>query len=163
MRATIAVMFILVLVARAGLAAEHAEIQLRDGSVIQAEIVSLQDGIYTLRSDSLGTLTIEASRIRGIRLGSYGRAGEGASRTPSALPDAAEQVKALSEAMMGDQSVMDKLSSLGNDPDIRSALQDPDIMKSVLAGDVATLMLNEKFLRIMDKPAVREIISKVTR
>ncbi|MFZ2444880.1 MAG: hypothetical protein WAW37_00845 [Syntrophobacteraceae bacterium] len=163
MRATIAIVFMLVLVARAGLAAEPAEIQLRDGSVIQAEIVSLENGVYTLRSDTLGTLRIEASRIRGITLGPRGRAGEGASRTPSALPDAAGQIKALSEAIMGDQDLMGKLTSLSADPDVRNALQDPEVMKAVLDGDVATLMLNEKFLRIMDKPAVREIIGKVTR
>ena len=49
-------------------AAETREIELTDGSVVTGEVVSLSGGIYTIRSTTLGTLRIEASKVRVIRL-----------------------------------------------------------------------------------------------
>ena len=43
-------------------AAETREIELTDGTVITGDIVSLSGGIYTVRSVTLGTLRIEATK-----------------------------------------------------------------------------------------------------
>ncbi len=48
-------------------AGELRVLELRDGRVITGEILSLKNGVYTLESDSLGTINIEASTIRAIR------------------------------------------------------------------------------------------------
>jgi len=44
-------------------------IELADGSVVNGEVVSLRDGIYTIRTESLGTLMVDEARIRCIHLG----------------------------------------------------------------------------------------------
>lgn len=48
-------------------AGEIGEVELIDGSVIRGEIISSKGGIYTLKSDTLGTVKIEESKIRAIR------------------------------------------------------------------------------------------------
>lgn len=41
-------------------------IELTDGSIVRAEMVSLSDGTYTLRSDTLGEMHIAAAKIKSI-------------------------------------------------------------------------------------------------
>ena len=161
MRVAIVVVFLLILTARAGLAAEPAEIELRDGSVIRAEIISLQDDIYTVKSETLGTIRIEKSRIRSIRMGSGDTAGKSVS-PPAPAPDVTAQIKTQAEAMMRDPSIMDTISSLSQDEDVMRVMQDPAIMKAVKEGDIASLMSNDKFMQILNDPNVQAIVKKVS-
>jgi len=133
-------------------AAETREIELTDGSVITGEVVSLSEGIYTVRSSTLGTLRIEASKIRVIRL------------QGSAAPrDAGGQVKSLEDKMLGDSEIMDTIRALQNDPDLQKILQDPEIMNAVQTGDIAALMRNPEFMKLLNKQAVQDINKKLTR
>ena len=159
MRVAIAVVFLLILMAGEGLAAEPAEIELRDGSVIRAEIISLQGDFYTVKSQTLGTISIEKSRIRSIRFGSGDTAAQSVS-TSSPTLDVATQIKTLAEAMEGDQSIMDKISSLSQDADVMRVMQDPAIMKAIEAGDIASLMSNDKFMQILNNPTIQAIVRK---
>jgi hypothetical protein len=148
-----AVLVILALAAAAAVtAAEAQQIELTDGSVITGEVVSMSGGIYTVRSATLGTLQIDAAKIRSIRL--QGSAGAG---------DTGDQVKSLEDKMMGDSGIMDLIGALQNDPDFQKILQDPQIMKAVQAGDIAALMKNPAFTKLLDKQAVQDINRKLSR
>ena len=171
MKVAAIVTFLLFILAGQGFAAEPAEINLSDGSVIRAEVISLQDGLYTLKSETLGTITIEQSRISSIKMGSgdpEGRHGSTPSSiTPNvaqqtAVPNITAQINTMREAMMGDQSTMKKLSSLINDPDVMRAAQDPEIMKHIASGDVTALMSNDKFMQLLNNPTIQEIIKEVS-
>lgn len=171
MKITVIVTLLLLIFAGQGFAAEPAVIVLRDGSVIRAEITSIHDGLYTLKSESLGTIIIPQSLIASIKIGPGGPAGNHGSTpspiTPNPAPQKAEpnvtaQINTLREAMMGDKGVMDKISALSNDPDVMRAIQDPEIMKDVVSGDVAALMSNSKFKELLNDPKIQEIIKKVS-
>jgi len=133
-------------------AAETREIELTDGSVITGEVVSLSGGIYTIKSAMLGTLRIEASKVRVIRL-----------QGSAAPSDAGGRVKSLEDKMLGDGEIMDAIRVLQNDPDLQKILQDPEIMKAVQTGDFAALMRNPEFMKLMNKQAVQDINKKLTR
>lgn len=125
-------------------------IELTDGSVITGEVVSLADGVYTIRSESLGTAKLDAAKIRAIRSGSSSGAGSVSS----------DEVKALTDKMTGDSDIMAKILSLRDDPDFKRALEDPAIMKAVSEGNIAALTSNPQFMKLLNNATMKEIGEK---
>jgi hypothetical protein len=132
--------------------ADMREIELNDGSVIAGDIISLSDGIYTVRTASLGTLRIEASRIRVIRA-----PGTRSSQNING------RVDSLRSEMLSDTEIMTAIRTLQNDPDVQKILQDPEILKAVRMGDIGTLMRNPEFVKLLDKQSIRDINNKLAR
>jgi hypothetical protein len=124
-------------------------IELTDSSAISGEVVSLANGIYTIKSDSLGTVKLEASKIRAIRAKSSGT---------NAV--SSQEVKALTEKMLSDKEIMVLIQSLQNDPDFKKALEDPAILKAVSDGDISALTSNPQFMKLLNNATVKEIGEK---
>jgi hypothetical protein len=129
-------------------AGEKKVFELNDGSVITGELISLNNGTYTLKTESLGTIRIEASKIRAIR--------------PTETSGISENtVQALQEKMMGNEEVFAMILSLQNDPDFQAVFQDPDIMRAVGDGDIDALLSNPKFLKLLENPAIQNIEERI--
>jgi hypothetical protein len=141
--------FLLLFVQNAA-AGELQAIELTDGSTITGEVLSLANGVYTIKSDSLGTLKLEASKIRTIRTTSSG--------TKTAPP---QEMKTLKEKMLSDKEIMDLILSLQSDPDFKKALEDPEILKAVSEGDISALTANSQFMKLLNNATVRKIEKKV--
>jgi hypothetical protein len=148
------VVVLLLLTARSVPAAEMREIEMSDGSVVSGEVLSLSKGIYTIKSDSLGTITIDESKVRVIRPRS-------ASQGAGASQNSGSNVRSLQNKMMNDQEIVGMIQSLQNDPEFKRLLEDPDVMKAVSAGDIPALMANPKFTKLLNNPTVRDIQKKV--
>jgi len=125
-------------------AGETKTFELLDGSIITGEIISFSDGTFTLKSEVLGTVRIEESKIRAIR-----------SRKNGGV--AGDEVLALQEKMMGNEEIFAMILSLQNDPEFRAILQDPEIMSAVSSGDINALLSNQKFLKLLENPAIQDI------
>ncbi|HET6363881.1 MAG: hypothetical protein ACM30F_01730 [Nitrospirota bacterium] len=137
-------------------AGEAREIELIDGSIITGEVLSLVGGICTIKSDSLGTIKLDDSKIRAIRAKS---AGLGAHK--DAVSVSGEEVRSLQEKMMNDKEIMILIQSLQNDPEFQRILEDPDVTKAVNSGDIAALMANARFMKLLNNSTLREIQGKV--
>jgi hypothetical protein len=146
-------------------AGEVKEVELNDGTVVTGEIVSLNNGVYTIKSESLGTITLTESKVRTIRMKSSSRVSgqQNASQQNPNSADANAQAQSLQQKMMNDKEVMDKIHSLENDPEFQKILEDPEVMRAVNSGDVAALMANPQFLKLMNNRTVQEITNKVAR
>ena len=142
-------------------AGEVREVELKDGSVICGEIVSFKDGIYTLKSSTLGTVKIEESKIRVIRFKPSVKT-KGKQRN-SAQTSSKAQVQALQQLMMGDKEIISMILSLLNDPEVQKILEDPSITKAVNSGDIEALISNPKFMKLLDNPAVKDISKKTAK
>jgi exopolysaccharide biosynthesis protein len=141
---------VVILLARSSFAGGPREIELRDGSIITGDVVSLSNGIYTIRSESLGTVKIEESKVNVIR-----------QRSSTSSQGASGEAKSLQNKMMNDQEIMGMIQSLQNDPEFKKILEDPDVLKAVNAGDIPALMANPKFTRLLNNSTVQEIQKKV--
>jgi hypothetical protein len=136
-------------------AAELKEVELIDGSVITGEVLSLSQGVYTIRTESLGTVKVGDAKVRTIR--------PRGSPSSSRQSDQSSQARALEEQMLSDREVMGMIKSLKDDPQFQKILDDPDILNAVNTGDVASLMANPQFLQLLQNPTVRDIQQKVSK
>jgi hypothetical protein len=147
---SVALLLILcVLFAQHAAAGEVRVIELTDGSMITGQVLSLNNGVYLIRSDSLGTIKIEESKIRAIR-----------SKSSGTNASSIQGIGALQKKMLNDSEILDMVQSLQNDPDFQKALEDPEIMKAVKAGDIPALTANPKFMKLLDNATVKEIQNK---
>ena len=150
-------LFATLFLAQESSAGEVRAIELRDGSIVTGEVLSLTNGKYTIRSGSLGTVQIEESKVLVIR-----PVAAPAVANFGATPDnTAGDIKTLQDKMMNDKEVMSKIQSLQNDPEFMKLLEDPAVMKAVNSGDTAALMTNPQFLKLMNNSTVQEIGQKV--
>jgi hypothetical protein len=140
-------------------AAEIAEVELIDGSVISGEISTDKDGFYIFTSDTLGTVKIEKSKIRAIRFNPSSAPHANKQNTISASPQA--QVQTLQQLIMGDPEILKMLLSLLNDPDIQRILEDPSIIEAISRGDIEMLSSNPDFLKLMNNPVIQDITGKI--
>ncbi len=140
------------------LAGDIQEIELTDGSLITGEVVSMDRGIYTIKTKSLGILKIQSSQIAAIH-SQDSRRRDGSSG--GGTNPAQSQIKSLESMMMGDQEIMNKIMAMSNDPAFLKVLEDPTIMNAVNAGDISTLLKNPQFLELLNNKRIRNISKKV--
>ena len=153
--AQIVLVFLLAVLCGGVFGGEPGEIELIDGSVIHGEIVSFKEGVYTIRSDAIGPIEINESKIRTIRFSSRETGPQAADHsTPEPINT---ESQALQRALMSNEQILPLMLSLQNDPEIQAILNDPDIMDAVLAGDLQKLMSNPKFMELLDHPKVQQI------
>lgn len=138
-----------------------ATLTLNDGSVIHGDIKTLQDNVYTVETDTLGTVRVRKQDIRTIDLSD-----EPASRTPArsstngASPGQAE-LAAMQSLIMQNPDLLAMIEALQSDPDVQAVLSDPEIIRAVAAGDLATLMSHPKIIALTGNAKVREVIKEV--
>jgi hypothetical protein len=150
------VLFLLFAITGTAHAGELREIELTDGSVVTGEVVSLQNGVYTIRTGSLGTVTVNESSVRAIR--QPGTPGSAAMSDPHQ-----SDVRSLQERMLRDQDIMTMIQSLQNDPEFQKILRDPEVMRAVNAGDIPALTANPEFMKLLQNSTVQEIQKKVAK
>jgi len=139
------------------------EVVMQDGSVIVAEIVSFQNGIYTLRSESMGELHLPDSAIQSIRGSeSTDKKDVGSIAANPPLSASKEDIKDMQNSVLTDPGLIGMVLALQNDPEIREILQDQEVMGLISAGDVKKLEASPKFIKLMDNPKIRAIIGQMT-
>jgi len=155
------IFFILIFLSAGVYAGEISEIGLNDGSTVYGEILSFNDGIYTVKSSSLGTIKVDESDIREIRVQSGNtKDREYASPANSSI---SSEVQSLQTLMENNQDIMAIIFSLQNDPDFQDIMSDPGILNAVNSGDIAALISNPKFMSLMNNHKVQEIQKKLAQ
>lgn len=156
MKQTIMLSLLLFTLSAVGLAAgEIRDIELKDGSVIVGEVQSLAGGVYTIRTESLGTIRIDDSRVQSIRPRNQA--------SPSLSPGVGSQMRSIEDRMRADEEIMNNIRSLKDDPAFHKILEDPALLDAVTRGDVETLMADPTFLQLMQSPAVQDIQKKMAK
>lgn len=141
-------------------AAADYRFELQDGSVIIGELVSVDNGVFKIRSPSLGTVTLRDSKVR-----TMGRAGSTASTettlTESSEPDWQAQMQALQRELVHNDDLMQAISALQNDPKIREVLADPELMALIGSGDMMALRNDQRIQQLLEHPGIRAIVDRL--
>ncbi|MDD5155994.1 MAG: hypothetical protein PHF11_05905 [Candidatus Omnitrophica bacterium] len=147
--------------------AQKSRIELIDGTVIQGEIISLDKGVYTVNTGSLGAIKIDMSKIRRIETKDIASA---AAKTPSqaasvSAPEANEAIRTemdrVKSKITSDPELMKSLAGLAQDQQFQDVLKDPEISNALKSHDIRTLMKNEKFTGILNNRKLQEIQSRI--
>ena len=156
--------------------AELNDIVLDDGSVIRAEVISFQNGKYTLRSESLGVFTLDGSLVNQIirhkadqsaaslSAGPLGAASVDpvqAPLFPSSPENFQENVEKAQAVLMQDPQAMQVVALMASEPNFKELLDDPLSVAAIKSGDMAALLKNPRFLAIMQDPRMQEMATRM--
>ena len=136
-----------------------SQIKLVDGSVIQAEIISFSNGVYKLRSEMLGTLSIAEDRVQSIRPNKSHAPGM-LEKLESSDFSVGKKVQGLKQKLASDPKTLEMLLDLGNDPSMIGVLNDKDLMRAIQQGNLSTVIKNPKIQKLMKSKAVGDVIQR---
>ncbi|MCZ6504163.1 MAG: hypothetical protein O6945_16825 [Gammaproteobacteria bacterium] len=135
------------------------EILLKDGSRIRGEVQSMQNELYEIRTESMGTIQLDSSQIQSMTTVGVLIPGDSSSADTSVLSQTA--VDSVKSSIVNSPGVMSMIMELQNDPQIKAVLADPEIMRAVQNLDLQTLSNNPKIKALMDNSKIKRIHSAV--
>ena len=141
------------------------EVELLDGSIIRAEMLSMDGKMYRLRSDALGTIEVPEYQVKAIRSPGDPHVRPQTAEEPNvesptsplATPAPTPPANDLQQALSQNPAAMNKIISLQNDPLMQQILGDENTMRAVQAGDLGALMNDPKVRALMNHPTIREL------
>ena len=150
-----------VLLGLAGGVLASPTIELKDGSRIEGEIRSIDNGVYTVSSPSIGTVHIaQANIVRIVYSGDVSNTA-GTPDNPSKHEDAlAPDIQQLQTRLAQDPAAMQSIMSLQSDPQIQAILSDPAIMKAIQEGDFMSLLGNAKIQALEGNANVMQLLQQ---
>ena len=138
-----------------GALANAEKIVLQDGSTINGEVVSLQSGIYKVKTDSLGVMALQQLQVKSI---SYDTAPTWSLDSLDSMKQASQSaVQSLQSSISSVPGMMSSVLQLQNDPDMQAVLNDPELMRAVQSFDLETLQNNPKIQKLMSNSTIRDI------
>ncbi len=136
-------------------------IELKDGSRIQGDIQGIENGVYTVRSPSIGTLHVAQSNIvRIIYSGDATNAESSSGKSPAGNDGLARDIQQLQSHLAEDPATMQSIMNLQSDPQIQAVLNDPVIAKAIQDGDYASLIGNSKIQSLESNERLKQLLEQ---
>ena len=142
---------------------QRSRILLFDGSVINGEVVSYNNGIYVIRSDELGELSIESGKIFRMDSIDYSPANIANASVIDLNNSTSAGIDNYRKELMNDPKSAAVITTLAADPQIQEILKDQQIHEAAQAGDVEALIKNKKFIDMVNNPKLREAVDKIKK
>jgi hypothetical protein len=122
---------------------------LKDGSRIRGEIISVENGLYRIESDSMGTILLGGNQIQSI----ISAEESGSQSAEGSL----SQLQSIQSTIMSNPGIMGSIVELQNDPQMQAVLADPEVMKAIQSFDFEALARNPRIKALMNNPSVKRI------
>jgi len=136
-------------------------IELKDGSRIEGEIQSIENGVYTVRSSSIGTVHIAQSNIlRIVYAGDVANAAPSSGKSPARDDAVTSDIQQLQAHLAQDPAAMQSIMSLQSDPQIQAVLSDPEIAKALQEGDYFSLLSNPKIHALESNEHLKQLLQQ---
>jgi hypothetical protein len=136
-------------------------IELKDGSRIEGEIQSIENGVYTVLSPSIGTVHVAQSNIvRIVYSGDVPNAAGPSDKSPARDGALANEIQQRQARLAQDPAAMQSIMSLQSDPQIQAVLNDPAIAKAIQEGDYASLLDNAKIQALESNEHLKQLLQQ---
>ena len=127
-------------------------ITLKDGSQIKGNILSLNNGTYSVKT-SFGAIQVEENNIVTI-------SSEGGSLPQSQSPALSQgQMMEYQQQILGNPEVLSEIQTIAQDPEIQTAFSDPEFAQAVMAQDLQKLQSSTKFKKLLENPKMQKLIN----
>ncbi len=142
--------------ALAGAAAASAQeqdrtVRLKDGTVLRGTLLPSAEGVFRVKTRTLGEVRIDPSQILTI---------EGPVVTLDAA-DQAQRMERLKSTMLNSPEVMASVQKLAQDEEIAALMQDEELQAAIMSLDFDYLRRDERFQAFIAHPGVQEVVQKV--
>ena len=138
--------------------AQGEQILLSDGSRIQGKILSMENGTYTVQTESMGVIRLSQQQIQSI-------SAHGASQNDATTSGGAgvgqSTIQSIQSSMTSNPGIMSMIMSLQNDPDMQAVLNDPEVMAAINSFDLEKLKNHPKIIKLMQNRQIQNIQGKV--
>lgn len=136
-------------------------IVLKDGSRIEGEIRSIEHGVYTVVSPSLGTVHVaQSSIVRIVYSGDVSPAAGSSVKSPARDDAMTRDIQQLQTRIAQDPGAMQSIMNLQSDPQIQAILNDPAIMKAIQEGDYVSLLGNAKIQALESDEHLQQVLQQ---
>lgn len=139
------VLFISLFAVGAVLAASDV-LKLRDGTIIRGKIISKDNGVYQVQTDSLGVLTFSESEVLGDETAADGPA-------QGFNPD---EMKAR---LTQNPQFMSEVQNLSQDASIIQIVSDKSLLDAIAKRDYQAVANNPNFKKFTSNPAVQKLVN----
>jgi len=140
--------------------ASAATLVLQDGGVIHGEIKALQDDVYTIETESLGTVRVRKQDVRIIDHSGGSTVGSSVESSTNGSPPEQAELQAMQSRMMQNPNLFSMIQALQSDPEMQAVLDDPEIMSAMTSGNYAVLMNHPKIIALIRNANVRAVIDE---
>lgn len=136
-------------------------IELKDGSRIEGEIQSINDGVYTVLSPSLGTVHVAQSNIvRIVYSGDVSNTADPPAKSSPRDSAVTRDIQQVQTQLAQDPATMQSIMSLQSDPEIQAILNDPAIVKAIQDGDYVSLLGNPKIQALENDEHLKQVLQQ---
>jgi len=135
---------------------------LTDGSVIKGQVVGASENNFVIKTQTMGTVSVEQSRVREISREEPGiSVPQQFSKTAasSSVMGSSQQFGQMQSALMSNPKIMQAVQDLLSDPEVVKLLEDPELAGAIQNGaDPMSLMSNPAFMKIMNHPKIQAAV-----
>ena len=159
------VLLFFLLVSPITFAATAKQIALKDGSVIKGELVSFENGIYTIQTENLGRLQLPEVDVVSVANEGAATQAPAMAQQAGATPEFSNKVSAMQTKIMGDPQAMQTVQAMAEDPEISAMISDPNFIKqltsAVSGNDMNSVADNPNIQRLMNNPKMQAFIQQL--
>ncbi len=142
---------------------EEKCVRLRDGTLLRGTLVPSAEGVFRIKTRTLGEVLVDPADIASIESPGRGQSGNdtaGANDTAGGN-DTAGRMEKLKDEIVNNPQVMASVEDLAQDEQIAALMSDEDLRAAIMSLDFDYLRKDEKFQAFTAHPGVQEIIGKV--
>ncbi|MDP8265259.1 MAG: hypothetical protein P9M12_07295 [Candidatus Aceula lacicola] len=126
-------------------------IELKDGSQIKGNVLSLNNGIYSVET-SFGAIQVEEKNILNI-------SSENSFPQAQSQKIGKDQMMEYQQQLLGDPQVLSGIQTIAQDPEIQAAFSDPEFAQAIMAQDLQKLQNSPKFKDLLKNPKMQKLIN----
>lgn len=135
---------------------------LKDGATFQGHLSSVEDGIYTVESPTLGHIKLKEADVLTITSATTPSTGTSTPYRPqpAATTSSAQQMQAMQASITSNPAIMADIQAMASNPRLLEILTNPALLTAISQGPEA-LQGNPDAEKLLNDPQMQALIQKI--